>query len=439
MAVMAGLDAAGPQAEQRAGIEVRGRWIGVILLTLAYIMNFLDRQILAVLIEPIKAEMHLSDTQVGLLTGTLFAVFYSCVTLPIAMLADRWNRIRIVAVACFLWSFFTLLTGFAASFALLAVARIGVALGEAGGAAPSLSIMSDYFPPARRVLAVALFTCATPMGLMLGVVGGGLIASTYDWRVAFYVAGGIGIVLAPLLYWFGPEPPRGNYEVRPRGAAMPFLAVAKLFIASPTLRWMALASGLFAISANALVTWMPALLMRGYGASGQEVALYYGPVVGVALMVGLFASGGIIARFVGRSARAYATVPAVATLICAPLTGLALMSDSWQMVLVWSAIPIALLNFPVPPALTVVQNLAPPEARSTASAMLMLVLNLIGIGLGPLLVGAMSDLFAAGQGKDSLRLAMMATMVPVMVLTALALWMAGRTMEAEHAAAEQAP
>ncbi len=129
----------------------------------------------------------------------------------------------------------------------------------------------------------------------------------------------------------------------------------------------------------------------------------------------------------------------MATLICAPLMGFALMSDSWQMVLVWSAIPIALLNFPVPPALTVVQNLAPPEARSTASAMLMLVLNLIGIGLGPLLVGAMSDLFAAGQGADSLRLAMIATMVPVMVLTALALWMAGRTMEAEHAAADRAP
>ncbi|MFM5953189.1 MAG: spinster family MFS transporter [Novosphingobium sp.] len=432
MAVVFGPESASEPALHRPGVAVRGRWIGVILLTLVYVMNFLDRQILAVLIEPIKAEMRLSDTQVGLLTGTLFAVFYSCITLPVAMLADRWNRIRIVAVACFLWSAFTVLTGLATSFALLAVARIGVAFGEAGGVAPSLSLMSDYFPPTRRVLAVSLFTCATPMGLMLGVVGGGLIANAYDWRVAFYIAGGIGLVLAPLLYVLGPEPPRGNYETRPRGAAMPFMAVARLFVASPTLRWMALASGLFAISANALVTWMPALLMRGYGASPQQVALYYGPLVGVALMIGLFASGGIIARFAHRSVRAFALVPAVATLLCAPLTGVALMADSWQSVLMWSAIPIALLNFPVPPLLTVVQNLAPPEARSTAAAMMMMALNLTGIGLGPLLVGAMSDLFAADQGGDSLRLAMIFTMVPVLVLTALALLMASRTIAAEH-------
>ncbi|MDP3908587.1 MFS transporter [Novosphingobium sp.] len=434
MVTCAGIKTAPAEAALGSGMAVHGRWTGVILLTLAYIMNFLDRQILAVLIEPIKAEMLLSDTQVGLLTGTLFAVFYSCITLPVAMLADRANRIRIIAVACFLWSFFTLLTGFATSFALLAIARIGVAFGEAGGIAPSLSVMSDYFPPERRVLAVSLFTSATPVGLMLGVIGGGLIASAYDWRMAFYIAGGAGLVLAPLLYWLAPEPPRGNFEARPRGAAMPFMAVVKLFIASPTLRWMALASGLFAISANALITWMPALLMRGYDASPQEVALYYGPVVGVSLMVGLFASGGIIARLVGRSTRAYAVVPAIATLICAPLTGLALMSDSWQMVLVWSAIPMALLNFPVPPALTVVQNLAPPEARSTASALLLLVLNLIGIGLGPLLVGAISDILVETQGDDSLRLAMIATMVPIMVLTAGALYMASRTIAAEHAA-----
>lgn len=423
----------GDAAADSPGLAVPGRWVGVGLLTLVYVLNYMDRQILAVLIEPVKAEIALTDTEVGLLTGTLFAIFYSFITIPIAMLADRTNRIRIVAAGCFLWSIFTGLTGFAGSFAALALARIGVAFGEAGGVAPSLSVLGDYFSPRRRVIAIALFTCSSPMGILAGAMAGGLISAAYGWRMVFIVAAVIGIVVAPILLWLAPEPPRGNFERRAIPAKAPSLGeTIMLFFRLPTLGWMAIACGFFAMIGNGLITWMPAVLMRGYGAGPQDIALYYGPVVGISLMIGLFSSGTIVSWFAQRSMRAFATVPAIAMLISAPLFALALTADTWQMVLVWMFVPVALINFVVPPALAAVQNLAPPEARSTASAILMLVLNLVGIGLGPLLVGVVSDSLSAEMGDDGLRYAMIVSLVPVMLATAATLLLAARTVVRDH-------
>lgn len=414
------------------GLPVPGRWLGVGLLTVIYVLNYMDRQILAILIEPIKADIALTDTQVGLLTGTLFAVFYSIITIPVAMLADRMNRIWIIAIGCFLWSCFTGLSGLAVTFLALAIARIGVAFGEAGGVAPSLSILGDYFTPRRRVIAISLFTCASPMGIMAGAMAGGLISAEYGWRAVFYFAAILGIIAAPLLIWFAPEPPRGNYEKDAPGRPLSLPATVALFFQLPTLGWMALSCGFFAMIANGLITWMPAVLMRVYGASGQHIALYYGPVIGISLMIGLFSSGAIISWFAQRSLRAFAIVPAIAMLLCAPLFALALTADTWQMVLLWSFVPIALINFVVPPALTLVQNLAPPEARSTASAVLMLVLNLVGIGLGPLVVGMASDYFSREMGDDGLRYAMMVSLVPIMILTAITLFIAATTVVRDH-------
>ena len=429
-AAPAGVDATAPTT----GIVVPGRVMGVTLLTLVYILNFMDRQILAVLIEPIKADIALTDTQVGLLTGTLFAVFYGFITIPIAMMADRTNRIRIVAIGCFLWSIFTGISGLAMSFLALAVARIGVAFGEAGGVAPSLSVLGDYFSPRRRVFVIALFTCASPIGILAGVMVGGLVADVYGWRAVFIGAAIAGLILVPILIKFAPEPPRGNFEPLPdpTAKAPSFGATLLLFVRRPTLVWMAVSCGLFAMIANGLITWVPALLMRGYGATVRDVALYYGPVVGISLAIGLFSSGATISWFAKRSLRAYTLIPAAAMLICAPLFAATLSAGTWQMALVWMAVPLALINFVVPPALTLVQNLAPANVRSTASAILMLVLNLVGIGLGPLMVGVVSDMLTPTMGTDGLRYAMLITIVPTAVLTSASLLIATRYIVRDH-------
>lgn len=418
---------------------VRRPWLGLSVLMVVYVLNFMDRQIIAVLIEPIRRDIPMSDTEIGLLTGTLFAVFYGIVTIPIAMLADRYNRVRIVAVACFLWSSFTALSGFATSFLVLAIARIGVAFGEAGGVAPSLSVLGDYFHPKKRALAIAIFTTGSPIGILAGTMIGGLAAAAFGWRAVFIGAGVIGILVIPLLLLLAPEPVRGTFEKggKLEGKPPSLWWTIKLFFRLPTLGWMAVSCGLFAMAANALITWMPALLMRTYGMSLQEVALYYGPMVGISLMLGLLFSGAIVTRFAQRTPKAYGVVPAVAVLICAPTFAAALLAPTWQTALMLLFIPVALINFVVPPALTLVQNLAPATARSTASALLMLVLNLVGIGLGPLLVGAVSDAVSAGMGDMGLRYAMIVTMLPIMLMTSASLFIASRYIKADLAKVAQ--
>lgn len=434
---MLGDMATGPQGQAEIGAvaSVRKPWLGLGVLMVVYVLNFTDRQILAILIEPIRREIPMSDTQIGLLTGTLFAVFYSIITIPFAMMADRVNRVRIVAAACFLWSLFTGLSGLATSFAVLAIARIGVAFGEAGGVAPSLSILGDYFPPKKRAFAIAIFTTASPIGILVGTLIGGLAAAAFGWRSVFIAAGVIGILVVPVLLLLTPEPVRGTYEKggRIEGKPPSLWFTIKLFFQFPTLGWMAASCGLFAMAANALITWMPALLMRTYGMSVQQVALYYGPMVGSSLMLGLLLSGSIVTRFAKRTPKAYALVPAVAMLVCAPTFAAALLSPTWQVALLLLFIPVALINFVVPPALTLVQNLAPANARSTASALLMLVLNLVGIGLGPLLVGAVSDAVSANMGATGLRFAMIATMAPIMLANAGTLFIASRYVKRDQA------
>lgn len=433
MSVAPALDAAALDSGAPAMPGVRGRWIGLAILSFVYMLNFMDRQILSVLIEPIKRDIHVNDTDMGLLTGTLFAIFYSVITIPIAMLADRASRVRIVAAGCFLWSIFTGLSGFATSLLHLAVARVGLAFGEAGGVAPSLSILSDIFPPRRRVVAMAMFMSASPFGVLIGTMGGGFIAAAWGWRATFKAAALIGLVTVPILLLLVREPERGRFEQRRADAPRTSLIdTVRLYFKLPSLSWLALAAGLFAVIGNGLLTWMPAVLMRGYGASVREVALYYGPLVGLGLVTGTWTSGALVNRLSARSMRWYALVPAIAILLCAPLFALALMSGSWGVALAWLFVPIALINFGIAPTMTVVQNLAPPDARSTASALLMLVLNFVGIGLGPLIVGAASDALRPTMGTDSLRYGMLATLVPVMVLCGVAFLLASRSIERDH-------
>lgn len=421
-------------ADEAAGLRpAKGAWLALGLLSLVYMLNFMDRQILSVLIEPVRREIAFTDTQIGLLTGTLFALCYSALTVPIAMLADRRNRIRIVAAGCFLWSLFTGLSGLATSFAHLAVARLGVAFGEAGGVAPSLSLLGDLFPPRRRVLAIAVFTCFSPVGILIGTTAGGLIAAAWGWRAAFLFAAALGVLMTPILLLCVREPLRGRFDPpATKAERTSFGQTLGLFAKLPSLAWLAVACAAYAMVGNGLLTWMPALLMRGYGASVRDVALYYGPLVGISLITGTIASGVVVSWLERRSIRAYALVPAGAMALCTPLFLFALSSDDWQSMLGWLFLPIALMNFVIAPALSLIQHLAPADARSTASALLMLVLNLVGIGLGPLLIGMVSDALAASEGVDSLHIAMTTVIGPLMVVTVLLLLMVARHLARDH-------
>ena len=428
---------------EQAGTQTtvaRGGWTALGILSFIYMLNFMDRQLLSILIEPIKQDIAITDTEIGLLTGTIFAIVYSIITIPVAMLADRTSRVNIIAAGCFLWSLFAGLTGFATNILHLAIARVGLAFGEAGGVAPSLSLLSDFFPPNRRVLAVSLFTSSGPLGALVGTMGGGLLAMQFGWRVTFQVAGIVGLVMVPILLLAVREPLRGRFEARRPAPSKSFGYTLRLYRDLPTLRWLAMSAGLFAIVANGLFTWMPAVLMRSYGVPIGDVALYYGPLVGVALITGNWISGVLVVRLGRRSLSYYAWVPGVAILLCIPTLAFALALDSWQWTILCLFVPIALCNFGIAPTLTLVQNLTPPEVRSTASALLLLVLGLLGIGLGPLIVGAASDWLQHTHGGDSLRLALLVSLIPVMLLCAFTFYMVARHVIADqHAVTDEDP
>lgn len=405
-------------------------------------INFIDRQLLSVLVEPIRAELDFTDTQFGLLTGLSFALFYGILGLPVAMLADRWNRIRLIAAACALWSVFTAGCGLVSSFTQLAIARFGVGVGEAGGTAPSLSVLADCYPPARRPLIIGIFTANGPLGVFLGAVLGGWAATTIGWRGAFIAIGVVGLIAAPLLLLLVREPARGQMDgVRRTGeSALSIGASFALFTQRRTLRLLAVASGLSAFVSYGMLNWIPAFLMRTQGMPASALATWYGPAAGLTFGLGIWGGGALVNRAAKRSPRAYATVPCIAMLVLVPSFAAALLAPTWQWSLALLLLPMAACTVYVAPALALVQNLTPPRARATASAILLLMFNLIGLGGGPLVIGMMSDSLKDAHGSDSLRYALMFTL-PAALLAALAHFAMGRSVAADlgrHADSEAA-
>ncbi len=375
------------------------RYYVLAALLVVYTLNFLDRQFLSVLAEPVKKSLHLTDTQLGSITGLYFALFYTVIGIPVGMLADRMNRVRIVTAACTIWSAFTAACGFATSYVGLAIPRMGVGFGEAGGAPPSYSIVSDYFPPRQRGAALAIFSLGVPFGTMLGVMSGSFIAVHFGWQNAFKALGLFGLIIAPLFYLTVREPPRGRYDggvVEPAGNP---LTVIGSFVRRPMLATTALACGLTAFVGYGMLNWTPAFLIRAKGMSQGQVGLYYGLMSGITGAIGTFASG-ILVDWLGRlRPRAYALVPAFSILLSLPFLVAAVYAPTWQLALLLLAGPALLNNMYLAPALAVIQNAVNPRQRVVSGAVLLFVLNLIGLGGGPLFVGAMSDYFAKSFGK----------------------------------------
>ncbi|WP_395670280.1 spinster family MFS transporter [Phenylobacterium sp.] len=389
------------------------------LLAVVYTLNFLDRQIVAILAEPIRKDLNLTDTQLGLLGGIAFAAFYTTFGLPVAWLADRAKRVWIISGACALWSLFTALCGTATNFVQLALFRMGVGIGEAGGSPPSYSLISDYFPPEKRGTALAIYSLGVPAGSMLGAFAAGRIAEAHGWRTAFFAMGVPGIILGVVLLLVIREPKRGAYDV-PGAAndepAPPLLQAISGFFRQRTLTLTAISSGLSAFVGYAGLAWNAPYLIRAKGMTLVEVANYYSIVLGITGMVGTIAAGWLVDRLAPRDRRWFAWVPAIAFTITLPFWFGIVWAPTWPIALAFIAIPCLLNNMFLAPALAVVQNAAKPAQRTISGALLLFVMNLIGLGLGPVYVGRISDMAKAEYGAQSLSVGFLA-LIPMVVLT----------------------
>lgn len=391
------------------------RYLVLGVLLLVYLLNYLDRQLVSLLAEPIKRDLALTDTQLGMVTGLAFAFFYTTFGVPVAWLADRRRRTSIVALACGLWSLFTAACGLARSFPFLALARTGVGVGEAGGVPPSYSILSDYFPPARRGLAMGLYSLGIPLGTFIGGLFGAWATIHYGWRTAFYLLAIPGLAVALILPLVVREPRRGGLDVAPPVPPAPLGESIALFLRSGALVFVTLGCSLSAIVGYSLQTWSPAFLMRVQGATLGDIGSWYAPLIGVSIAAGIAGSGVLGDRFGRAGAHRYPLVPAIAFVIAFPLYLAALNAQGWKASVLLLAIPQGLTFMYLAPAVAVIQNLVPAERRTTASALLLFVLNLFAVGCGPLYVGAVSDWARPHYGTGSLRIALYA-LVPFFVL-----------------------
>ena len=407
--------------ETAAKASPRYRYLVVGMLVIVYTLNFLDRQMISILAEPIRKDLSLTDTELGMLGGIFFAAFYTFFGIPVGWLADRMKRIWIMSGACALWSLFTMGCGAATSFAQLAIMRMGVGIGEAGGSPPSYSLISDYFPPKERGTGLAIYSLGVPLGSMLGAALGGWVAAHYGWRMAFYAVGAPGVVMALVLLLVVREPKRGGLDAFALGKdahepAPPLLSAVGSYFANRTLLLVAISSGLSAFVGYAGLAWNPPFLMRVKGMSLTEVAAYYSLVLGITGVIGTFAAGWLADRLTQIDRRWYAWIPAIAFTLTIPFWLAILWAPTWQLTLLFIAGPALLNSMYLAPALAVVQNAVPPAMRTISGATLLFVLNLVGLGGGPVFVGRISDMAKPHYGSHSLVIGF-AALIPVIVIT----------------------
>ena len=384
------------------------RFLVLAFLLLVYIFNFADRMLLGVMAAPIKADLGLSDGQLGLLGGTAFALLYATVGVPIGWLADRRSRSWIITIALCIWSGFTALCGFASNFALLFMARLGVGIGEAGGVAPSYSMIADYFPPAERARALGVYSFGIPIGGAVGLAFGGMIAEAFDWRIAFITMGVAGILIAPLFKLFVRDPVRGGTE-HASVATPPKLAETFRTIARKPAFWLiSLGSALGATASYGIAFWIPSFYVRSFGMPLSQVTLLYAAVILFGGVAGIWLGAWLGDRFGPRRPGTYLAIPMLALFASVPFFALAVLASSPAVSMGLLVVPTMLGSMGYGTVLTAIQNIAPAAMRSTASALFLLINNLIGLGLGSAVLGFISDALAREYGSQSLRYALLA-------------------------------
>ena len=393
------------------------------MLLLVYTFNFLDRQILGILAVPIKADLHLSDSQLGLLGGLAFAALYSILAIPLALLADRTSRTWVITVSLVVWSGFTALCGIATNFAQMLAFRIGVGVGEAGGVAPSYAVISAYFPPHQRARALAIYSLGIPIGLASGVLFGAWIAAAVNWRAAFVAVGLAGVVIAPFFRLLVKEPPRAA----PAKDGASTWAVFGILARKRSFWLMAFAAAMSSLCGYGLAFWTSSLMVRSFGFDLKTTSYFFGSLLLIGGVAGVFA-GGWFADRMGSNKANYARLPAFAWLITAPLFIAGFLVEdprlAWALLLIPNGLNILWLG----PLITAVQHLVAPQMRATAAACFLLINNLIGLGFGSWSIGIASDWLTPSFGNEALRYAMAGASLAYVVGTILGL-LASRSLQ----------
>jgi len=404
----------------------------MVVLAVVYMFNFIDRQILAILLPAIRDEFQVGDTILGLLAGTAFALFYVTLGIPIAQLADRFSRRNLIAVAVAIWSGMTAVSGLAANIWQLTLARVGVGIGEAGCSPPAHSMIADLYPPEQRSSAMGFYTLGISAGIMLAYLAGGWVADNIGWREAFFVVGLPGLVLALVVRLTVPEPRRGASERRADSGQRPGLLVVMSFLlARRSFLYMAVAAGLSAFVGYSIVNFMPSFMVRSFDIDVASLGLWLGLIYGISGGFGFF-MGGYLADHIGRSGHRRAlSFIALAMLVTVLFNFGVFLAPSAFWCLIVFVIPAATSNFYLAPVLSQTQSLVSLRMRSVASALLLLIINVIGLAMGPPLTGFLSDILEPGFGNESMRYSLLIVTSVLLPVAAWCYFMAGKSIQVD--------
>jgi MFS family permease len=403
------------------------RGIVLVTLTFVYVLNFLDRQLLGILAKPIQESLHITDGQLGKIGGLYFAFFYCFIAVPVGWYADRTNRVTMVSFACAIWSAATIACGLAVTYPQLVVARMTVGFGEAGGVPPSYAIITDTFPPGKRGTALSIYNVGPPIGAAIGIAFGASIAAHFDWRYAFVAIGVVGIVTAIVVRLLIREPARGALD---RVAGAPVLAktgfwkTVGMFVTNPVLMLVSLGGGATQFVTYGLGNFAVLFLMREKHMRFDQIAIWYALIAALGMGGGMLISGRLIDRYIKRSRLVYALGPAISLAVALPFYVAFVWAPGWPLALVLLFVVMLLSYFYLSASVALVQEEVRPDQRVLSGALLLLVMNFIGLGLGPTWVGAASDYFAAHGSAHSLQTALYTLSPAYLVAIALFLWLA---------------
>ena len=419
-------------------LTVGARRYAMLILALVYMFNFIDRQILAILLPAIRDEFQVGDTVLGLLTGPAFAMFYITLGIPIAQLADRWNRRNLVAAALAVWSGMTALSGLAMNIWQLTLARIGVGIGEAGCSPPAHSMIADYYPPEQRSFAMGFYTLGISMGIMIAYLAGGWVVENHGWRQAFFIVGLPGLILAAIVRFTVVEPQRGASEDRVDTGSKPSLAeVLRFLLGRRSFVHMGVAAGLSSFVGYAVVIFFPSFVDRSFDMGPAELGFWLGIIVGIAGGAGYFGGGLIADRLGRRSRRKSFNFLAASMLLSMPCYVTVFLAPSAGWALVMLVLPTGLANFYLPTVLAQAQSLVSLRMRAVASAVVLLLINTIGLACGPLLTGMLSDALEPTFGVESMRYSLLIVCVAILPWAGWHYVLAGRSIDADLARASE--
>jgi len=401
--------------------------LSLVLLFVVSIFNYTDRYMIAILLPGIKRDFHLSDTQMGFLTGVAFTIFYVVAGIPIARIADKYSRKKLLALALAVWSLTTAACGLAQNFVQLAIMRTLVGIGEAGSSPPCYSLISDLYPSKQRATAMAIYLAGAPTGILIGFILGGWLTEQYGWRVALVAVGAPGLLFALVLAKLLKDPRRGQMDP-PQESAQPvrFATGLATLLSKPTFWHVALGTAFYNALIVAYVNWLPSFFVRSHGLGIRRTGLLLALVMGPSQLIGVIVGGFLADRLGKRDVRWYLNFPAAAILLAAPIFMLSLTLVSANLALLCLFVPLFVGVMQTSPPFAVTHSLVDVRMRAVASAVLILIINVISGGLGPITVGFISDLLQPTFGAQSLRYALLLVTPAFSIWASVHFFVAGR-------------